>query len=206
MRPNSLPPLKRLVSSPSPHFPTALVFLQILAALWSCWRCTFKLSRPAAEQEPAGEMNLSRPLLILFVSLASVLLWPSCCSSPDLSPYFYAASCPDVELLVKGTVQSAAALDPTLPGKLLRLLFHDCMVEVRIGSAAGSRRSQGDGARKMSLMAVGSGRAGLRWVGAAAGERDGEKRTGEQVAGRVSGGGRGQAAAGDLLPRHRLLR
>ncbi|CAA7408130.1 unnamed protein product [Spirodela intermedia] len=88
-------------------------------------------------------MNLNRPLLILFVSLVSVLLWPPC-SSSDLSPYFYALSCPNVELLVKGTVQSATALDPTLPGKLLRLLFHDCMVE----GCDGSVLLQGNGTER----------------------------------------------------------
>ncbi|XP_051151429.1 peroxidase 18-like isoform X2 [Andrographis paniculata] len=38
-------------------------------------------------------------------------------------------SCPAAELMVKATVRSASAMDPTTPGKLLRLLFHDCFVE-----------------------------------------------------------------------------
>ena len=72
-------------------------------------------------------MNLRHTLRILsFISLVSL----SFSSSSDLSPIFYASSCPNVEILVKETVQSAAALDRTLPGKLLRLLFHDCMIEV----------------------------------------------------------------------------
>ncbi|KAH0774917.1 hypothetical protein KY290_012054 [Solanum tuberosum] len=31
--------------------------------------------------------------------------------------------------MVKNTVRSASSMDPTIPGKLLRLLFHDCFVE-----------------------------------------------------------------------------
>ncbi|KAJ8561246.1 hypothetical protein K7X08_027436 [Anisodus acutangulus] len=31
--------------------------------------------------------------------------------------------------MVRNTVRSASSMDPTLPGKLLRLLFHDCFVE-----------------------------------------------------------------------------
>ncbi|KAL8063612.1 hypothetical protein ABFX02_01G038100 [Erythranthe guttata] len=49
-------------------------------------------------------------------------------SSSSLSFDFYAVSCPVVELTVKNTVRSASDVDPTIPGKLLRLLFHDCFV------------------------------------------------------------------------------
>ncbi|KAL7159572.1 hypothetical protein ABFS83_01G036600 [Erythranthe nasuta] len=49
-------------------------------------------------------------------------------SSTSLSFDFYAVSCPVVELTVKNTVRSASDVDPTIPGKLLRLLFHDCFV------------------------------------------------------------------------------
>jgi hypothetical protein len=51
-------------------------------------------------------------------------------SSLGLSPSFYALSCPGVELAVSNAVRSASTLDPTIPGKLLRMVFHDCFVEV----------------------------------------------------------------------------
>ncbi|KAK1684032.1 hypothetical protein QYE76_044880 [Lolium multiflorum] len=50
-------------------------------------------------------------------------------SSLGLSPSFYALSCPGVELVVSNAVRSASTLDPTIPGKLLRMVFHDCFVE-----------------------------------------------------------------------------
>ncbi|CAN6582809.1 unnamed protein product [Malus baccata var. baccata] len=50
-------------------------------------------------------------------------------STADLALNFYAASCPSAEFIVRNTVRSASDLDPTVPGKLLRLLFHDCFVE-----------------------------------------------------------------------------
>ncbi|XP_077216486.1 peroxidase 46-like [Tasmannia lanceolata] len=67
-------------------------------------------------------------------------------SSSNLSSDFYAASCPGVELLVKNAVRSASSFDPTLPGKLLRLLFHDCMVEGCDGSVLieGDRTERSD--------------------------------------------------------------
>ncbi|KAM0850225.1 hypothetical protein ACQ4PT_042193 [Festuca glaucescens] len=54
---------------------------------------------------------------------------PAPSSSLALSPSFYARSCPSVELAVSDVVRSASTLDPTIPGKLLRMVFHDCFVE-----------------------------------------------------------------------------
>ncbi|PQQ18786.1 peroxidase 18 [Prunus yedoensis var. nudiflora] len=50
-------------------------------------------------------------------------------SCDELTLNFYSASCPSAELMVRNTVSSASDMDPTIPGKLLRLLFHDCFVE-----------------------------------------------------------------------------
>ncbi|CAI9755591.1 unnamed protein product [Fraxinus pennsylvanica] len=50
-------------------------------------------------------------------------------SSSGLSFDFYAVSCPSAEIMVKNSVRSASSTDPTIPGKLLRLFFHDCFVE-----------------------------------------------------------------------------
>ncbi|CAJ1973625.1 unnamed protein product [Sphenostylis stenocarpa] len=47
----------------------------------------------------------------------------------SLSFNFYADSCPSAELIVRGTVSSSTSTDPSIPGKLLRLVFHDCFVE-----------------------------------------------------------------------------
>ncbi|KAE8731653.1 Peroxidase 46 [Hibiscus syriacus] len=67
--------------------------------------------------------NLCNLLILVFFSFApSPLLG-------RLSFDFYATSCPVAELMVSNTVRSASANDPAVPGKLLRLLFHDCFVE-----------------------------------------------------------------------------
>lgn len=67
------------------------------------------------------------PLIFLVIFLAHVVA-----SSAQLSFGFYAASCPSAEFIVRNTVRSASSSDPTIPGKLLRLLFHDCFVEVSL--------------------------------------------------------------------------
>ncbi|XAR71474.1 Peroxidase [Bertholletia excelsa] len=64
----------------------------------------------------------------ILVMLVIVMFTVVPCSS-DLSFDFYAASCPSAQFIVKNTVRSATSTDPSLPGKLLRLLFHDCFVE-----------------------------------------------------------------------------
>ncbi|CAI0438590.1 unnamed protein product [Linum tenue] len=74
-------------------------------------------------------LPLFLPLLPLFLQI----LIPNSHSAP-LSFDFYAASCPAAELIVANTVRSASAQDPSIPGKLLRLLFHDCFVDGCDGS------------------------------------------------------------------------
>ncbi|KAJ8751716.1 hypothetical protein K2173_025887 [Erythroxylum novogranatense] len=65
-----------------------------------------------------------------FLSFCTVVLFSFVpVTSASLSFNFYAASCPSAELMVANTVRSASSVDPTIPGKLLRLLFHDCFVE-----------------------------------------------------------------------------
>ncbi|KAI4316424.1 hypothetical protein L6164_024404 [Bauhinia variegata] len=59
--------------------------------------------------------------LVIFSIAASV--------SASLSFDFYADSCPAAEFIVRNTVSSSSSSDPSIPGKLLRLLFHDCFVE-----------------------------------------------------------------------------
>ncbi|XP_078166091.1 peroxidase 46-like [Carex rostrata] len=63
--------------------------------------------------------------LLLFFSCTSA----SNSSSSDLSSDFYSLTCPNVQLFVRNTVRFYSANDGTIPGKLLRLIFHDCMVE-----------------------------------------------------------------------------
>lgn len=43
---------------------------------------------------------------------------------------FYDQTCPQAESIVTQTVREFNSKDPTTPAALLRLLFHDCFVEV----------------------------------------------------------------------------
>ncbi|XP_057957727.1 peroxidase 46 isoform X1 [Malania oleifera] len=65
----------------------------------------------------------------LLTILVILIFTRTAASATGLSFDFYAASCPSAEFVVKNAVRSASFSDSTIPGKLLRLLFHDCMVE-----------------------------------------------------------------------------
>lgn len=47
-----------------------------------------------------------------------------------LSYEFYEGTCPQVEDIVRAAVQSLSLTDPTSSSALLRLMFHDCQVQV----------------------------------------------------------------------------
>ncbi|GMH29168.1 hypothetical protein Nepgr_031011 [Nepenthes gracilis] len=69
-------------------------------------------------------LRFREPMLLLFVILFSALPFSSA-----FSVGFYTFSCPTAEFIVRDTVRSATSDDPTIPAKLLRLLFHDCFVD-----------------------------------------------------------------------------
>lgn len=47
-----------------------------------------------------------------------------------LSMSYYMMSCPFAEQIVKNSVNNALQADPTLAAGLIRMLFHDCFIEV----------------------------------------------------------------------------
>jgi len=70
---------------------------------------------------------------IFSVAISSLFMFSFVCFvKGNLSFNFYAASCPSAELIIRDTVSSSSSTDPSIPGKLLRLVFHDCFVEVSI--------------------------------------------------------------------------
>lgn len=71
-------------------------------------------------------------LRLLMFCASIVMLGLECEGAGRLSLDFYKESCPQVENIVREGVHSASFFDPTTSAALLRLLFHDCQVQVSL--------------------------------------------------------------------------
>ena len=69
--------------------------------------------------------------LLLHLDLLLLLLLTAAELSQAQVLNFYAVSCPRAESTVTAAVTAAVRKDPTLAPALLRLVFHDCFVEVK---------------------------------------------------------------------------
>lgn len=63
-------------------------------------------------------------LMLLVVSASAATTRP-------LATDFHAASCPQLESIVRASVQAALAANVQVTAGLLRIFFHDCLPEVR---------------------------------------------------------------------------
>ena len=77
-------------------------------------------------------MAHSAAVLVLMVGvvLLHVLSWNCQLASAALSVGFYATKCASAEATVRSTVATAFAADKTIAASLIRLHFHDCLVNV----------------------------------------------------------------------------
>ncbi|XP_073110698.1 peroxidase P7 [Elaeis guineensis] len=67
----------------------------------------------------------------LLLSLLSLL---ACAARGQLSPMFYARSCPNVQSIVRLAMAQAVIREPRMGASILRLFFHDCFVNGCDGS------------------------------------------------------------------------
>lgn len=66
-------------------------------------------------------------LLFLVILLIALLAQPG---SAQLSPTYYNSTCPEVETIVRDAVTKKFQETFNAAGGVIRLLFHDCFVEV----------------------------------------------------------------------------
>ena len=67
-------------------------------------------------------------VLMIFLSFHQILGLKV--EGQGLSYEFYEETCPQIEDIVRDAVQSLSLTDPSSSSALLRLMFHDCQVQV----------------------------------------------------------------------------
>ncbi|KAK9167978.1 hypothetical protein Syun_000118 [Stephania yunnanensis] len=81
----------------------------------------------------SSKSSFYSPMFATVVSTALLVIFLGG-SNAQLSPTFYASSCPNVLNTVKSAVQSAISTETRMGASLLRLHFHDCFVNGCDGS------------------------------------------------------------------------
>lgn len=66
----------------------------------------------------------------LFLAIIVILTYVVVTSKGQLRVGFYSQTCPSAESIVRNAVQEAVFGDRQMAPRLLRLLFHDCFVQV----------------------------------------------------------------------------
>lgn len=74
--------------------------------------------------------NIDLEMVAVILLLAFSFHGEAGVGSSGLSFNFYDESCPQLENIVRAGVGSLFLADPTTPAALLRLMFHDCQVQV----------------------------------------------------------------------------
>jgi hypothetical protein len=67
----------------------------------------------------------------LFVTICVVHFLLACFANAQLSPNFYARSCPRLQLIVRDAMRQAVNGEARIGASILQLFFHDCFVNVR---------------------------------------------------------------------------
>lgn len=71
---------------------------------------------------------------INFFVVVSILSFLAFSSNAQLSPTFYASTCPNLQTIVRSAMRQAIAKEARLGASILRLFFHDCFVNGCDGS------------------------------------------------------------------------
>ncbi|VVA36631.1 PREDICTED: peroxidase [Prunus dulcis] len=68
--------------------------------------------------------------LSYFFIVVTLFIFPffGCCANAQLSPNFYARTCPSLPTIVRNAMSQAVAREARMGASILRLFFHDCFV------------------------------------------------------------------------------
>lgn len=81
---------------------------------------------------PFLDWFMASSISYLFVTLIlTIISLLACTSNAQLSPTFYATSCPNFQRIARDEMTKAVNRQPRNAASILRLFFHDCFVNVR---------------------------------------------------------------------------
>lgn len=75
-------------------------------------------------------MGISLPLILLIMAMSLPLPLSFGIKQNQLSYNYYKLSCPNLESTIKKELLTLFLTDATAPAAFLRLMFHDCQVQV----------------------------------------------------------------------------
>ena len=77
-------------------------------------------------------MVIKHPMTIMLIGFLGMLssFYTSLVSAQDMSPNFYDTSCPGLASIVSSTFQSLAQSNNVVSPSTLRMLMHDCFIQV----------------------------------------------------------------------------
>uniref|UniRef100_A0A7N0RJA5 Peroxidase n=1 Tax=Kalanchoe fedtschenkoi TaxID=63787 RepID=A0A7N0RJA5_KALFE len=81
-----------------------------------------------------GEVPKVSSSLVLLLLLLCVVSLLSCAANAQLTPDFYARTCPRLKFTVRDAMRQAVQREPRMAASILRLFFHDCFVNGCDGS------------------------------------------------------------------------
>lgn len=88
---------------------------------------SFLSPKQRPEKTPFAVSKMGLPKMAAIVVVVALMLSPS---QAQLSPFFYATTCPQLPFVVLNVVAQALQTDDRAAAKLIRLHFHDCFVNV----------------------------------------------------------------------------
>ncbi|KAG2675094.1 hypothetical protein I3843_13G148700 [Carya illinoinensis] len=109
---------------------------ELARAHFSLSLSNFFFSRSASREkkEKIDIMSSFLVKLAIFSTLVASSFWCSLSNATRLSTTFYESTCPNVSSVVRGVVEEAAQNDVRIGAKIIRLHFHDCIVDGCDGS------------------------------------------------------------------------
>ncbi|RVW20247.1 Peroxidase 4 [Vitis vinifera] len=130
----SLPVLwQHAACTSNPHGTAAPLLYERMESVAANLECMAALSVKSVILSPRTSHTATIVIMASFTNsfvVFSIISLLACSINAQLSPNFYASTCPNVQNIVRVEMVQAVIREPRLGASILRLFFHDCFVNV----------------------------------------------------------------------------